>query len=63
MPMFNEDTRVKIPATIQYFGLGYHYQPLKADDIDIDFCLKIFVNRFKSAIERINDRKFSYMRV
>ena len=26
MAVFNEDTRVKIPATIQYIKLGYKYQ-------------------------------------
>ena len=60
MLVFNEDTRVKIPATIQYIRLGYHYQSLKTDDIDIGFNTKIFVNRFKPALEKINGRKFSY---
>ncbi len=31
MAVFNEDTRVKIPATIQFLRLYYHYQSLKAD--------------------------------
>lgn len=60
MPAFNEDTRVKIPATIQFLRLGYDYQSLKTDDIDIDFNTKIFVNRLKPALEKINNRKFSY---
>ena len=60
MVIFNEDTRVKIPATVQFLRLGYNYQSLKADDIDIDFNTKIFVNRFKPALETINGRKFSY---
>ena len=60
MAVFNEDTRVKIPATIQFLRLEYNYQSLKADDIDIDFNTKIFVNRFKPALETINGRKFSY---
>ncbi len=60
MPVFNEDTRVKIPATIQFLRLDYHYQSLKADDLDIDFNTKIFVNRFKPALEIINGRKFTY---
>lgn len=60
MPTFNEDTRVKIPATIQFLRLRYDYQSLKTDDIDIDFNTKIFVNRFKPALEKINNRKFSY---
>lgn len=42
MPIFNEDTRVKIPATIQFLRLGYQYQSLKADDLDIDFKLQEF---------------------
>lgn len=60
MTVFNEDTRVKIPATIQFLRLGYHYQSLKTDDVDIDFHTKIFVGRFKSALESINGKIFSY---
>ncbi len=57
MRLFNEDTRVKIPATIQFLRLGYVYQSLSESDIDFD--TKIFVNRFKPAIEKINSRSFS----
>lgn len=60
MLTFNEDTRVKIPATIQFLRLEYNYQSLKTDNIDIDFNTKIFVNRFKPALEIINGRKFTY---
>lgn len=60
MKVFNEDTRVKIPATIQFLRLGYNYQSLKTDDVDIDFNTKIFVNRFKPALEKINGRALSY---
>lgn len=56
MRTFNEDTRVKIPATLQFIRLGYNYQSLK--DSDVDFNTKIFINRFKPAIERINGRSF-----
>ena len=59
MKIFNEDTRVKIPATIQFMRLGYDYQSLKDESIDIDHNTKIFVNRFKPSIEKINKRKFS----
>lgn len=52
---FNEDTRVKFPATIHFLRLGYNYQSLK--DAVIDFETKIFKNRFKSALEKINGRK------
>lgn len=56
--IFNEDIRVKIPATIQFLRLGYNYQSLR--DADIDFNTKVFINRFKPSLERINDRKFTY---
>ena len=58
MAVFNEDTRVKIPATIQFLRIGYDYQSLK--DADIDFQTKIFINRFKPALEKVNGRDFSY---
>lgn len=58
MSVFNEDTRVKIPATIQFLRIGYDYQSLR--EADIDFNTKIFVNRFKPALERINGREFAY---
>lgn len=58
MAIFNEDTRVKIPATIQFLRLGYNYQSLR--DADVDFNTKIFINRFKPALENINGRDFSY---
>lgn len=54
---FNEDTRVKFPATIQFLRLGYNYQSLK--DAQVDFETKIFINRFKPALERINNREIS----
>ncbi len=54
---FNEDTRVKIPATLQFLRIGYNYQSMQ--DSDIDFETKIFVNRFRPAVEKINGRSFS----
>lgn len=57
MAKFNEDTRVKTPATIQFLRLGYEYQSLK--DIDLHTETRIAINRFKPAIERINGRSFS----
>ena len=52
---FNEDTRVKLPATLHFLKIGYSYVSLKTADIDFD--TKIFVNRFKPALERINDKE------
>ena len=58
MAVFNEDTRVKIPATIQYIKLGYEYQSLR--QADVDFNTKIFINRFKPSLEKINGRPFTF---
>lgn len=55
--VFNEDTRVKIPATIQLLRLGYDYQSIK--NVDVDFNTKILRNRFKTSLEKINKREFS----
>lgn len=54
---FNEDTRVKIPATLQFLRIGYNYQSMQ--DSDIDFNTKIFLNRLKPALVKINGRDFS----
>lgn len=54
---FNEDTRVKLPATLQFLRIGYNYQSLKASNVD--FNTKIFVNRFKPAIEKINGKAYT----
>ena len=43
---------------IQFLKLGYNYQSLR--DADIDFNTKIFINRFKHSLEKINNREFSY---
>ena len=45
MAVFNEDMRVKIPATNQFMRLGYDYQY-------VDFNTRIFMKRFMSALEK-----------
>ena len=52
---WNEDMRVKFPATVQFMRLGYEYQSLK--DADIHPETRIFLNRFVPAIQRINRDK------
>jgi len=52
MTMFNEDTRVKIPAILHLCRLGYEYVSLKNAVWDTD--TNIFTNIFKKAIIRIN---------
>lgn len=53
MAYFDENTRVNFPATIQFLRLGYDYQSLK--DCEIDINTRIFKERFKASIERINN--------
>ena len=55
--VFNEDTRVKLPATLQFLRIGYEYQSMKTADIDFD--TKIFVNRLRPALEKINGKPYS----
>ena len=57
MAVFNEDTRVKIPATIQFMRIGYDYQSLK--DIDLHSGTRIAVNRFAPAIRKINGKEYT----
>lgn len=57
MLIFNEDTRVKFPATAHFLRLGYQYQALK--DGDIDFETKIFINRFTPAISKLNNKDYT----
>lgn len=54
---FNEDTRVKFPAIAHFIRLGYRYQSLKGASVDFD--TKIFTERFKESLERINNRDVS----
>lgn len=49
---FNEDARVKFPATIQFMRLGYEYQSLT--DYDEDYATKICKPRFIAALRRLN---------
>lgn len=58
---FNEDTRVKFPATIHLLRLGYKYRSFN-DAIKnglIDFNTKIFVDSFLESINRINKTNLS----
>ena len=57
MKHFNEDTRVKFPATIQFLRLGYDYQSLK--NTEIDFETRIFKERFRNAIDKFNNVNLS----
>jgi type I restriction enzyme R subunit len=49
---FNENTRVKIPAILHLWRLGYDYLSLKKDNWDIT--TNIFIDIFKKSILRIN---------
>ena len=58
---FNEDTRVKFPATIHALRLGWEYRSYNKSLANgkIDLKTKIFRDSFKAAIEKINGRQFS----
>lgn len=55
MAVFNEDTRVKIPAIVQFLRLGYNYQSLK--DTDMHIPTRIDTGRMRPALERINNKE------
>lgn len=58
---FNEDTRVKFPATIHALRLGWKYRSYN-DSLakgQIDKKTKIFRDSFKTAISRINHKEFT----
>ena len=58
---FNEDTRVKLPATIHFLRLGYKYRSYNKaiESGQVDFHTKIFKDSFLSAINKINGSNFS----
>lgn len=58
---FNEDTRVKFPATIHFLRLGYKYRSYNKalSDGQIDFNTKIFKDSFLAAVNKINDVSLS----
>ena len=60
MRKFNEDTRVKIPATIHFMKLGYKYLPKNTELHDET---RIVVSEFHSALEKINNKKYSHEEV
>ncbi len=49
---FNENTRVKIPAILHLFRLGYEYKSIKQEKWDLD--TNIFTDIFTESILRIN---------
>lgn len=54
---FNEDSRVKIPATLHFLRLGYIYQTKKNQNIQKHN--NIFVDIFKNSIRDINGKDYS----
>ena len=55
--VFNEDSRVKIPATLHFRRLGYTYQTKKNQNIQRQN--NIFVDVFKGAIREINGKEYT----
>lgn len=52
--LYNENSRVKIPALVHFTRLGYKYLSLKNYHGEIDEDTNIFVDTFCAAINRIN---------
>lgn len=59
--MFNEDSRVKLPALIHFKRLGYIYQSKKNTNVDCKN--NVFVDVFKEAINRINNNNYSDVKI
>ena len=55
--IFNEDTRVKIPALCHFLSLGYKY--ISICDSSIDYSTNIFKDLFKKSLIKINNKNFS----
>lgn len=55
----NENSRVKIPALVHFTRLGYEYLSLKDYSGSIDEDINIFVDEFRTAINRINRTNLS----
>lgn len=55
--VFNEDTRVKIPALYHFLSLGYKY--INICDSSIDYSTNIFKDLFKKSIIKINNKNYS----
>ena len=47
---FNEDTRVKLPATLQFLKIGYNY--LSLNDAEIDFNTKIYTQMLHTFVNQ-----------
>jgi type I restriction enzyme R subunit len=59
--LFNENTRVKIPALVHFTRLGYDFVPLKphSEGIVYDGETNIFIEIFQKSISRINNIELS----
>jgi len=55
--MFNEDTRVKLPAVAHLMKLGFKYVSKRTSKIDKQ--LNLFVDIFKDSIQKINNQAIS----
>lgn len=60
--IFNEDSRVKIPAIAHLTRLGYTYLP-KSEMINIHSDTNIFIDLFKEGINKINNKSFTNSKI
>ena len=55
MPLFDENSRVKIPALVHATKLGYKYLSIKKNKEQIDYRTNIFKEIFKDSLNIINN--------
>ena len=61
--IFNENSRVKIPALVHFTRLNYEYISLKSYNGKIDSETNIFVDVFRDSINRINNLELSTIEI
>jgi len=63
--LFNENTRVKVPATMHLVKLGYKYVSYKesVEQNRIDIRTNIFIDQFKNALEKINSKDYNELEI
>lgn len=58
--IYNEDTRVKVPALVHFSRLGYDYISIKENKNYIDSDTNIFINIFRASLNIINNTCLTY---
>ncbi len=57
--IYNENSRVKIPALVHFTRLGYKYRSLKESEGQYDEDTNIFIDSFRDGINKLNGTKLT----